>query len=793
MTDVNGQFIINVDKNGKLDISSLAYSKVSVPVKGIVDTLRIKLLPISTELTEVIVKPKKQKYSKKNNPAVDLINQVRKDHKKHDPLSNSDFYSYDRYDKTILALNNYNGYLPADDGEIKGRNKSIADLVDTAIWTGKRILDLSLKEKFITRITNKEGVDKNIVIGARSNGIDSQFDNEYTNVLFEDMLREVNIYDNDIQILRNRFVSPLSSLAPDFYKFNIEDTVLIGKDRCLEVSFAPHNPESMGFNGSLFIPVNDSVKYVRRVMMRLPKASNVNYIENLYVSQNFSLDSLGNTHKYLDDIIVELHIAGSFGQFYLSRQSRYNNHSYERRKDLDDFYDKIGNDFMVEGAESRKGDFWSGIRLLPLTSAESRLAFDESPFKKIPLIYWVSKAVEIVVKGFIKTGKDSKFDIGPIDTFISYNGLEGLRLALGGVTTANLNDHFFARGYAAYGFKDHKWKYNAEIEYSFVKKKYHNYEYPLNGIRASYRYDIFNLGQHFLSNNAGNLLNSIQRMENRLALYERKAALEYNIEWLNHLSFHASVNHRKLQQSRFVGFEDGFGNHRNSYDQSSLRLELRWAPNEKFMQTYIDRQPVSRDRFVITIAHEFGPKKLLGSEYTLNMTEICAEKRLWFSAFGHMDILLKGAKLWNQVQFPALLWQNANIAYTIRPETFSLLNPMEFAMDEYVSWDIDYNLNGLLFNRIPFIKKLGIREVVSFKGFAGSLTKKNNPAYNDNLFRFPDEAHVSPMQKTPYMEIGVGIDNILTFLRLDYIWRLSYRNTPGAPNSGLRFCFFFTF
>lgn len=38
------------------------------------------------------------------------------------------------------------------------------------------------------------------------------------------------------------------------------------------------------------------------------------------------------------------------------------------------------------------------------------------------------------------------------------------------------------------------------------------------------------------------------------------------------------------------------------------------------------------------------------------------------------------------------------------------------------------------------------------------------------------------MGDKPYMEIGVGLDNILTFLRLEYFWRLTYRDKPGCPN-----------
>ena len=49
------------------------------------------------------------------------------------------------------------------------------------------------------------------------------------------------------------------------------------------------------------------------------------------------------------------------------------------------------------------------------------------------------------------------------------------------------------------------------------------------------------------------------------------------------------------------------------------------------------------------------------------------------------------------------------------------------------------------------------------------------------------------MSNTPYMEIGVGLDNILTFLRVDYVWRLTYQDTPGCDKSGVRIALHFSF
>ena len=154
---------------------------------------------------------------------------------------------------------------------------------------------------------------------------------------------------------------------------------------------------------------------------------------------------------------------------------------------------------------------------------------------------------------------------------------------------------------------------------------------------------------------------------------------------------------------------------------------------------------------------------------------------------------MKYGKIWNAVYYPALLWQNANLSYTIQPESYSLLNPMEFALDQYGSLDLSYFGNGILFNRLPGIKKLKLREVFTFRGFMGHLSSHNNPARNPNIYRFPSDADVGLMTATPYMEASVGIDNIASELRVDYVWRLSYLDRPWIDRSGLRISLHFSF
>ena len=136
--------------------------------------------------------------------------------------------------------------------------------------------------------------------------------------------------------------------------------------------------------------------------------------------------------------------------------------------------------------------------------------------------------------------------------------------------------------------------------------------------------------------------------------------------------------------------------------------------------------------------------------------------------------------------YPLLILPNANLSYTIQPESYTNMNAMEFISDEYASWDITYFMNGLILNRLPLVKKLKWREVFSFRGMWGNLTDKNNPYYGGKgLYLFPEGSYT--LGDTPYMEAGVGIENIFKFLRLDYVWRLTYRDNPNIQTKGVRF------
>lgn len=791
MTDENGRFEINTSVNFiNVSVSLMGYNNKEVFVtKGESNNITIQLVPTGVALNELVVKPKKEKYSKKNNPAVAFAKRVMAKKKQYDP-KNHPYYSFEKYYKLTCGLT---GFSNDKESWILKKFKFLHEFMDTSEVSGKRILPMSIKERVSTESyrLNPES-HKEYIKGVKRAGIDEVFDEESIQRFLEDVFREINIFSNDVTFMQNRFVSPLSNIGTDFYKYYLNDTVTINGVKCIDLSFSPFNPQSFGFNGRIYVVADDTTMFVKKVKMNVPKDINLNYVEKIYIEQDFEKAPDGSRLKTRDDMTVEFRIIPATQELYARRVAIYSDHSFEKPQD-DSIFKKEATKITAADANYMPEEFWKDNRKTPIKESENSVKHILARLRQVPLFYWGEKVVVTLVSGYIPTSKESRFDFGPMNTTISGNTLEGLRLKTGGMTTANLNDHLFARGYVAYGFGDKKWKYSGQLEYSFNKKKYHNLEFPIHSLRLLHKYDLDHLGQHYLYTNDDNVFLALKRMPDKAVTYKRTSELEYKLETESGFSIAAGMKFDIQEASKFIPFVDGYGKTYDNYKETSFNITLRYAPGETFYQTKTYRIPINLDAPVFTLSHTYAPKGFLGSKYCINKTEVGVQKRFWLSAFGYTDIILKGGKIWSNVAFPDLMLPNANLSYTIQPESFVLMSPMEFMNDRYLSWDITYWANGAIFNRLPLIKYLKLREAFSFRGLYGKLKDSNNPANNLELLRFPDMNNSSPMDKTPYMEMGVGIDNILTCLRVDYVWRLTYMNRANIARRGLRIQLHFTF
>ena len=791
ITSEQGGFTIDTDVSASaLRFTAMGYQTQDVTLKPGQTVLVVDLHAAPKELDEVLVQRSKEKYSKRNNPAVELATRLRRGMHDYDPMR-KDFYSYDRYQRIAYGFNNLD--------EIAINNKSLrqfgylAEYADTSCITGKRVLPVSMREQVSKQFYRRSpACHREVVVAQRDGGLDEGFDQTSVQTYLEDIFREVDIYGSDITLLSNRFVSPLSTIGPDFYKYYLTDTVNVNGTECIELSFAPRVPETFGFTGRLYVALGDTTLFIKKVRMSVPQRINLNYVEHLTIEQDYLRAPDGTRLKTRDNMEVEFRLVAGTPGMFARRETAYTSHRLTAPDDMS-IFNQPEEHTVTPGADHMPDEFWADHRPTPQRTDGNSMRQMFARLRESKLFYWGEKVLMALVKGYVPTGNPSRWDFGPINTTISGNPLEGVRLRLGGMTTVNLSCHWFARTYVAYGTRDQRLKYMGQLEYSFTPKQHLDKEFPIHSLRLMHRYDVDRLGQHYLYTNADNVFLILKRQSDDKMLYLRRTELEWKREWANHFSIAVGMEHSVHEASRLLPMRQNDGTALQHFTQAGFQATLRFAPGEKFYQTRSCRIPINMDAPIVTLSHTWHPQRWMNTRREMHRTELGLQKRFWFSAFGYTDVIVKGTKIWNTVDFPDLLIPNANLSYTVQPESYALMDAMEFVCDQELSWDITYWANGALLNRVPLVKYLKLREVFTFRGMWGSLRQSNNPALNNDVLRFPDGALCQPMGSKPYMEIGVGLDNIFTILRLDYVWRLTYRDTPGVNRSGLRVALHFNF
>ena len=817
-TDENGNFSVPYRKGWNiLTISSVGFKKMEIPISGPIENLKVRLEVNSQTIKGVSIKGKRKKYDRKNNPAVELMRKVIAA-KKHSDLRRHDYFSYQKYEKRTFALNEFTEKV-FDDEHFK-KLPFLKERVETCPETGKLILPISVDETFSKRIFKKDGnIDKTIVEGRNSTGLNEFFNTgDIATTMIEDVFTDVDIYDNNIHVLQSEFVSPLSSSSGiSFYRYFIADTLDVDGIRCIEVTFTPNNSQDFGFNGSLYI-MADSTYRVHKATLNLPHNNAVNFVSDMYVSQEFETLPTGEQVIVNDNMIVQISVIGAFTKFHIKRDTYYSNYSLEEIPEKE--FKFLGKERLLADAMMKDNKYWNSVRPEPLTEKESTmddfLKKMEST-KGFKFVLFVAKAF---IENFVETSTDrekpSKVDIGPINTIFSQNFVDGFRLRMSAQTTANLNPHLFAKGYVAYGFKDHKWKGMGELTYSFNKKAYLPREFPVNNLTVTYQYDDASPSDIFMPTDKDNVFTSFRWTKVNHMNYVQKLRVLYEREWENGLRLTAQVKKESNEATAALFYQplDGTGTpspdknlHINKFEMADVMIGLRFQPGATYINTKQRRIATNNDSPIFELNHTIGLKNVLGNDYTYNYTEAKVYKRLYLSSWGKIDTYVKGGIQWNKVPFPLLIMPAANLSYIKERETFSLIDNMEFMNDRFVSIMSGWDMNGKILNRIPLIRKLKWREYIGFNMLWGTLTDKNNPflaknAGDSRLFYFPGEfrkdgtfkyqSRVMDKNK-PYFEIVAGIHNIFKILHVEYVRRLNYLDNPDIDKWGIRIMLRMTF
>ena len=786
--DSTGHYEISTSRIlNQLVVSYIGYKTKTVSVKvGTSQTINVELtLDKSKDLGNIVVKSKKKiHYRNKDNPAVELIRRVIDNREKNRPEF-YDYVEYEQYEKLQLSISSLSEKL----GNFKVLKpfRLLFENIDTTKVPGKTLIPVYLEEKLTNNYYRKSPEKrKTIVLGDRKVNygefVDSNGVSSYLNRLYED----VDIYDNNISLFTREFLSPIADMAPTFYMFFIRDTVTdeAGK-KLVKMYFTPRNTNDFLFRGTMFITL-DSNYAVQKLNMTVSPNINLNLVREMYINQEFEQNPAdGKYHVVKSNVLAEASLTkrksnGIFGE----RTVSYKNYKINQPRETK-FYD--GPSTVMNLPTSNRDSFWTARRHDTLTVAEAKVYTNVDSLKRLRSFRRFMDIANILLAGYKNFGK---FEIGPANAFYSFNPVEGFRLRFGGRTTPKLSKRIYFETYGAYGFKDEKWKGFAAITYSLNNKSI--YSYPLNYIKAVAQRETRIPGQELQFVQEDNLFLSFKRGKNDKWLYNTFYKLNYVHELGNHFSYDLGFKNWKQEPAGAIEYVKGQGStlvKDSSITTTDLSLELRWAPHEQFYQGTVFRIPIINKYPIFRLRYMKGLKGPFKGQYKYDNINLSITKRVYLSQFGNSDVILEGGYIFGRVPYPLLTVHRANQTYAYQLSSYNLMNFLEFVSDHYVSLNVDHHFNGFIFNRLPLLKKLDLREVVTAKVLYGGVRSENDPVKNPELYHFPSlngTPTTYSLNNEPYIEGSVGVSNIFKLLRLDVVKRFTYRDHPDIAKWGIR-------
>lgn len=792
-SDADGHFSIARKVGEQLTITAVGYKPRHIKITAHTSReLKVTLIADSKQLQGIVVKAKRRhKYSRKDNPAVELMRRVIAA-KKQTHLENHDYYQYDKYQKVTMAINN----LTPDEleGSMFKKAPWLLDQVETCPYNNKLILPISVDETLTQHLYRKSPRDeKDIVLGQSTKGISKLIQTgEALNTIVKDLFKDINLYDDHIDLLQKRFPSPIGSTAISFYHFYIDDTVYVNQDQCIRLQFMPANQQDFGFRGELYV-LNDSSLHVKKCDMQLPANTGVNFVDAMKFQQEFTKLSNGEWALTTDNMIAELKLTDLLQRAIVIRTTGMTNYAFAPIEDKQ--FKGKAKIIYDTNAKMRDNEFWAAHRTTQLTKSEAGMDSFIKRMASTKHFKWVIFASKALIENFIETGsedKPSKFDIGPVNTFISKNFIDGIRLRASARTTAKLNPHWFFEGYYAYGTKSHRSYYDAKVTYSFNKPEYQPIEFPVRTISFESTSDVESPSDKYLKHNKDNIFMTFRPVKVEQMYFVNRQKINFNWETDYGLATSLELRTESNRPTGKLVYEKMDGTLVDKLRVSEVSLGFNYRPGQSYVNSKQKRMTVNLDAPEFNVKHTMGIKHFLGGDFNSNLTEVSIYKRFWLGSWGHIDTRVQGGAQWNKVPFQFLITPPVNTSYFEHQGTFNLMKGLEFLNDRYAQFNLAWDLEGKIFNRLPLIKKLKWREYVAFKGMWGHLTDKNNPylpqnANDTELYKFPVDTRV--MTSDPYMEFVVGVHNIFKCLEVDYVRRLTYTNAPGISKNGIRFGF----
>ncbi len=763
-TDFDGNFTIKTTKLGDSLVSTyVGYKRLSRPIKrGENQNVNMPMVLEGINLLEVVVKAGE-------NPAHRIIRNVIA----HKPFNNKrklDAYQYETYNKVEFDLNR----IPKEMREKKIFKpiQFVFDNVDSVYSDEKPSLPIFITEAISDIYYRSNPTLKKEVI--RANKITGIENTSITSVM-GDMYQNINIYDNHILVFGKDFVSPISDNGFFYYKYYLEDSLFIGNTRCYHIRFKPKRPQELCFSGNMWI--SDTTWAIKRLEMSIPKDANINFINAANVVQEFTqVDSTWMLSK--DRLVIDFAMNKKQVGIYGRKTTSYKNFVINQPKEPK-FYE-FGDKIVVEDSALHKSDeFWNQNRHDSLSIREKKIYHMIDTIKTLPVYRTWVDVFTLFVSGYKVV---NNFEIGPYFNLLSYNRVEGPRVRFGGRTSSKFSRWYELQGYVAYGFKDEKFKYSVGFK-TFISKKPHR---QLVGMTYKSDYEILGQSQNgfsqdnlFASLFRTSPLTNLTRVDQTYAWYER--------EWIDGLSSKITLIGRTITPLAANVYKyykhDGSIADKENIRNTEVRLNVRFAYKEKFISGDFTRISLGTKWPVLQFNYSKSLQNAFRGEYDYQKVVLNVSDRVrLISLLGYTDYIAEAGKIFGTVPFPLMELHGGNETYVYDYMSYNMMKYYEFASDQYASLGVFHHFEGLLFNKIPLIKKLKWREVVTCKALWGSVSDKNRRA-----LIFPKT--LNAIGNEPYVEVSAGIENIFKVFRIDALWRCTHHRAKAIDNFGVKLGF----
>ncbi|UGS23993.1 DUF5686 and carboxypeptidase-like regulatory domain-containing protein [Flavobacterium channae] len=779
ITDENGNFYFESKENySVLVVSYIGFEKKEISLKpGLNTGLKIQLKS-GTELKEVVIYT--GKTSKKNNPAIDILRKIWERRRKNG-LKMFKQYEYDKYEKVEFDLNTIDSAF-MNSKVFKGM-EFIFDQIDTSSISGKTYLPIFINETLSEVYgDNEDKKYKEITKANKNSGFGS---GDGVNTFIKDLYAEFDIYDNYLKFFDKDFVSPLSRTGINVYNYVLNDSMFIDNKWCYNIVYYPRRKNELTFKGDFW--VNDTTFAIKKINLEASKSANINWVKEIYIEQEYDVvnDSVFLlTRDYMMSDFSFSKKEESKG-VYGKRTTLARNHKFDIKKD-NKFYKEEVN-FYDNSVFNKSDEYWAENRFEELNKNEAGIYKMLDTLKDVPRFKRIYNLASILGSGYIEIPK-LKLDYGPIFSTFGYNDVEGMRLRAGGRTYFGPNDTWRIQGYGAYGFKDNKFKYGISGKWMVDKKNRiilsagNRRDVEQIGVSLTTSNDV--LGRSFASSSlfssgSNNKLTSVNL-----------TTLGFEIEPVKNITFQTNFSYRTLESasnefSLDYYTDDTHTTTESEVKQSEINLVAEFTPGRRTVGYGVERLEVDNNYARIFLSYSQGLKGVLNSDFDYQKLQFYYRQPVLIGGFGRLFSTLEIGKTFGEVPLGLMGVIPGNQSWFVIENTYNLLDYYDFVADEYASLHFEHHFNGRLFSRIPYLRKLNLREIVGIKGVYGRVSGENVALNASGL------PYVAP--EDIYWEYHAGVGNIFKVLRIDFAWRGSYLEMPDARKFAIRASFGFYF